>query len=118
MSDFHKDLFKNWLKDKQNFFEENPVISIPEWLHFAQDLQRHISETFRVTACQVTLRYTNIFDGKAVDIEVWRKDNPNALEYSFFYCVTLHSEFNKFPIEIQSQRTLLNKFIDSLIVEL
>ena len=108
----------SWLKAQKAFFEENPVLYIDEWLTFAQELQQRINKTFRVTACQVTLRYTNIFDGKAVDIEVWRKNHLDEAEFIFFKCVTLQCEHNKFPIEIQCQRSLLNIFIDSLIEKL
>lgn len=117
MDNYKKPLIA-WLKAQRDSFAEQSLIFEGGWLAFAQELQQRINKTFRVTACQVTIRYTNIFDGKVVDIEVWRKDNPNALEYSFFYCVTLQTEYSKFPIEIQTQRTLLNKFIDSLIEEL
>ena len=108
----------SWLKAQRDFIAEQPVLYVDEWLTFAQELQRRINDTFRVTACQVALRYSNVFDGKAVDIEVWRKKNPEDAELSLFKCVTLQCEHNKFPIEIQSQRTLLNKFINSLIEEL
>lgn len=107
-----------WLKAQRDFFAEQPVLYIDEWLEFAQELQSRINDTFRVTACQVALRFSNIFDGKAVDIEVWRKKDPKDVEFSLFKCVTLQCEHNKFPVEIQTQRTLLNKFIDSLIEEL
>lgn len=117
MNNYKKLLFC-WLKNQKAFFEENPTFYADEWLNFAQELQRRINKTFRVTACQVALRYTNIFDGKAVDIEVWRKKNSEDAEFSFFKCVTLQCESNKLPVEIQSQRTLLYKFIDSLIEEL
>lgn len=113
-----KPAFISWLKAQQAFFATQPMFYVEEWLTFAQDLQRRINITFRATACHVALRFSNIFDGKAVDIEVWRKKNPEDAEFSFFKCVTLQCEHNKFPIEIQSQRTLLNKFIDSLIEEL
>lgn len=116
--DNYKQSLTAWLISQKDFFAEQSLIFEGGWLTFAQELQQRINKTFRVTACQVTLRYTNIFDGKAVDIEVWRKDNPKDAEFSFFKCVTLQTEYNKFPIEIQTQRTLLNKFIDSLIVEL
>lgn len=114
----NKDSFKTWLKAQQAFFEENPVLYIDEWLSFAQDLQRRINETFRVTACQVGLRYSNIFDGKAVDIEVWRKNKPDDINFVLFQCVTLKSEFNVFGCELECQRTLLNKFINYLIENL
>ena len=107
-----------WLKAQRDSFAEQTLIFEGGWLAFAQEMQQRINKTFRVTACQVTLRYTNIFDGKAVDIEVWRKKNPKDAEFSFFRCVTLQTEYSKFPIEIQTQRTLLNKFINSLIEEL
>lgn len=113
-----KPAFISWLKAQQAFFNTQPMFYIEEWLSFAQTLQRRINITFRVTACQVTLRFSNIFDGKAVDIEVWRKKNPEDAEFSIFKCVTLQCEHNKLPVEIDNQRTLLNKFIDYLIEKL
>ena len=117
MDNYKKPLI-SWLKAQRDFFAGQPVLYVDEWLSFAQELQRRINDTFRVTACQVALRFSNIFDGKAVDIEVWRKKNPEDAEFSIFKCVTLQCEHNKLPVEIDSQRTLLNKFIDSLIEEL
>lgn len=108
----------SWLKAQRYFIAGQPVLYVDEWLSFAQELQRRINDTFRVTACQVALRFSNIFDGKAVDIEVWRKNHLDEAEFIFFKCVTLQCEHNKLPVEIQSQRTLLYKFIDSLIEEL
>lgn len=110
--------FKTWLKAQQAFFEEHPVLYIDGWLTFAQQLQRNIHDAFRVTACQVTIRYSNIFDGKVVDIEVYRKDKPDDTEFVLFQCVSLKSEFNVFDSEFEFQRTLLNKFINYLIEEL
>lgn len=107
-----------WLKAQQAFFEENPVLYIDDWLTFAQELQQRINETFRVTACQVALRYSNIFDGKAVDIEVWRKNKPDDTDFVLFQCVTLKSEFNVFGCDLEFQRTLFNKFMNYLIENL
>ena len=117
MDNYKKPLIA-WLKAQRVFFAEQPVLYVDEWLAFAQELQRRINVTFRLTACQIALRYSNIFDGKAVDIEVWRKEDPADAEFSLFRCVALQCESNKFAIEIQTQRALLNKFIDSLIEEL
>lgn len=114
----YKDSFITWLKAQQASFEEDPVLNIDEWLSFAQELQLRINKTFRVTACQVALRYSNIFDGKAVDIEVWRKNKPGDADFVLFQCVTLKSEFNVFGYELECQRTLFNKFINYLIENL
>lgn len=114
----NKNSFIAWLKAQQAFFEENPVLYIDEWLTFAQQLQRNIHDAFMVTACHVTMRYSNIFDGKAIDIEVWRKERPGDTEFELFKCVTLKSEFNVFGYEVKCQRDNLNKFINYLIKKL
>lgn len=117
MDNYKKPLI-SWLKAQRDYFDKQPEITVYQWLIFAQELQRRINDTFRVTACQVALRFSNILDGKVVDIEVWRKKNPEDVELSIFKCVILQDEYNKFPAEILSQRTLLDKFINSLIEEL
>lgn len=115
-----KPAFISWLKAQQAFFEECPVLYIDEWLAFAQRLQRRINKTFRVTACQVTLRFSDVFDGKAVDIEVCRKEvqSIGCHDYKLFEIVTLRCEHNQLDFQIESQRLLLNQFINKLIAEL
>lgn len=115
-----KPAFISWLKAQQAFFEENPVLYIEEWLTFAQELQRRINNTFRVTVCQVTLRFSDVFNGKAVDIQVCRKEVQciGCHDYKLFEIVTLRCEHNKLEYEIESQRLLLNQFINKLIAEL
>lgn len=115
-----KPAFISWLKAQQAFFEENPVLYHDEWLTFAQELQRRINNTFRVTACQVTLRFSDVFNTKAVDIQVCRKEvqSIGCNDYELFAIVTLRCEHNKPEYEIKSQRLLLNQFINKLIAEL
>lgn len=113
----------SWLKAQRDFIAEQPVLYVDEWLTFAQGLQRRIHDTFRVTACQVTLRFSDVFDGKVVDIQVFRKEVQNIgcndyKLFELFEIVTLRCEHNKLEYEIESQRLLLNKFINKLIAEL
>lgn len=110
----------SWLKAQRDFIAEQPLLYVDEWLTFAQELQRRINNTFRVTACQVTLRFSDVFNTKAVDIQVSRKESQSigCNDYELFAIVTLRCEHYKPEYEIKSQRLLLNQFINKLIAEL
>lgn len=109
-----------WIKALRAFYAKQPVILESEWLTFAQELQRNIYDTFKVTGCEITMRYSEIFHQRVIDIEVFRYDKPvdTDTDKELYQCLTLKSEFNVSGHEFKKQRALLKKFIDYLIKNL
>lgn len=116
----NKKEFKTWLKAQQDYYGKEPVILESEWLTFAQKLQRNIYDTFRVTACEVTMRYSNIFNERVIDIEVWQYEKPVKTDKDkvLYGAVTLRRVTNGLYYDAKKERAIVNKFINYLIENL
>lgn len=116
----NKNEFLTWLKAQRDFYAKQPVILESEWLTFAQELQRNIYDTFRVTGCEITMRYSEICHHRVIDIAVFQYDKPGDTDTDkvLYQCLTLKGEFDVLRQGFKIQRTLLNKFIDYLIKNL